>query len=332
MINKLTYIESTGVNPYKNLAMEEYLFSHCGEDEAILYLWQNQHTIVIGRNQNAWKECQISRIEEDGAVIARRLSGGGAVFHDLGNLNFTFLVSKENYDLKKQLDVILKAVQKLGIHAEASGRNDILVDGKKFSGNAFHEHRGRRYHHGTLMVNVKLDELNKYLNVSKKKLESKGIASVRSRVTNLLEYNPELTIDALKKALRETFEEVYGYESKEIKETDLDQKEVDTLYDKYSSWEWIYGREFEFQYEVSERFDWGQIDMQFQVDSGMVVDVAVYSDSLKPDVIGQIPEQLKDQKYNNQLMADQIGRLHSEDEQEEKMFRDIEGWVRKVEL
>ena len=113
MINKLTYIESTGVNPYKNLAMEEYLFSYCGEDEAILYLWQNQHTIVIGRNQNAWKECQISRIEEDGAVIARRLSGGGAVFHDLGNLNFTFLVSKENYDLKKQLDVILKAVQKL---------------------------------------------------------------------------------------------------------------------------------------------------------------------------------------------------------------------------
>ena len=206
------------------------------------------------------------------------------------------------------------------------------MDGKKFSGNAFHEHRGRRYHHGTLMVNVKLDELNKYLNVSKKKLESKGIASVRSRVTNLLEYNPELTIDALKKALRETFEEVYGYESKEIKETDLDQKEVDTLYDKYSSWEWIYGREFEFQYEVSERFDWGQIDMQFQVDSGMVVDVAVYSDSLKPDVIGQIPEQLKDQKYNNQLMADRIGRLHSEDEQKEKMFRDIEGWIRKVEL
>ena len=125
MINKLTYIESTGVNPYKNLAMEEYLFSHCGEDEAILYLWQNQHTIVIGRNQNAWKECQISRIEEDGAVIARRLSGGGAVFHDLGNLNFTFLVSKENYDLKKQLDVILKAVQKLGVHAEASGGTDI---------------------------------------------------------------------------------------------------------------------------------------------------------------------------------------------------------------
>ena len=103
MINKTAYIESTGTNPHKNLAIEEYLFSRCGEDEVILYLWQNQNTIVIGKNQNAWKECQISRIEEDGAVIARRISGGGAVFHDLGNLNFTFLASKENYDLKGSL-------------------------------------------------------------------------------------------------------------------------------------------------------------------------------------------------------------------------------------
>ena len=111
MIKKTTYIESTGVNPHKNLAMEEYLFSRCGEDEAILYLWQNENTIVIGKNQNAWKECQISKIEEDGAVIARRISGGGAVFHDLGNLNFTFLVSKENYNLKRQLEVILSQQQ-----------------------------------------------------------------------------------------------------------------------------------------------------------------------------------------------------------------------------
>lgn len=332
MVNKVTYIESTGVNPYKNLAIEEYLFSRCEEDEAILYLWQNQNTIVIGRNQNAWKECRISRIEEDGAVIARRLSGGGAVYHDLGNLNFTFLVRKENYDLKKQLQVILKAVQKLGIQAEASGRNDILVDGQKFSGNAFHEHKGQCYHHGTLMVNVKLDELNKYLNVSKKKLESKGIASVRSRVTNLLSYNPELTIEQLKMALKETFEEVYGFESKIMKEDELDQKEIKSLYEKYSSWDWIYGRQFEFQYEVSERFAWGQVDIQFKVDSGMITDVAVYSDSLKPEVIQEISERLRDIRYNNQGMGDRIAELHSEDEQKEQMFRDVEGWLRAVEL
>lgn len=332
MIHKISYIESTGVNPYRNLAIEEYLFSRCREDEAILYLWQNQNTVVIGRNQNAWKECRISKIEEDGAVIARRLSGGGAVYHDLGNLNFTFLVRKENYDLQKQLEVILKAVQKLGICAEASGRNDILVEGQKFSGNAFHEHRDHCYHHGTLMVNVKLEELNKYLNVSKKKLESKGIASVRSRVTNLTAYNPQMTIAQLKAALKQTFEEVYGLESKTLREEELDREEVQTLYEKYASWDWIYGRQFEFQYEVSERFGWGQVDVQFEVDSGMITDVAVYSDSLKPEAIQRIPERLKGIRYNNQMMGDQIGSLHSDDAQEEQMFRDIEAWLRKAEL
>lgn len=332
MISRTAYIESTGVDPHKNLAVEEYLFSRCREDEVILYLWQNENTIVIGKNQNVWRECQISRIEEDGAVIARRISGGGAVFHDLGNLNFTFLASKENYDLKRQLQVILKAVQKLGIHAEASGRNDILVDGLKFSGNAFHEHKGRCYHHGTIMVDVKLGELNKYLNVSRKKLESKGIRSVRSRVANLTDYNPELTIGQLKKALKETFEEVYGHESRTVRETDLDGQAVRELYKKYASWDWIYGREFEFQYEISERFDWGQVDIQFQVDSGRIAEAAAYSDSLKPEVIQRLPEALRGIRYNNQVMGDKVGELHSEDEQEEMMFRDIEAWIRKAEL
>lgn len=332
MIKKTAYIESTGVNPHRNLAVEEYLFSRCGEDEAILYLWQNENTIVIGKNQNAWRECQISRIEEDGAVIARRISGGGAVFHDLGNLNFTFLVSKENYNLKRQLEVILRAVQKLGIHAEASGRNDILVEGQKFSGNAFHEHKGRCYHHGTIMVDVKLGELNKYLNVSKKKLESKGIKSVRSRVTNLISYNPELTINQLKKALRETFEEVYGHPSRIIKEEELDKQAVQELYEKYASWEWVYGKEFEFQYEVSERFEWGQVDIQFQVDSGQIVEAAVYSDSLRPEVIQKLPRELKGIRYNNQGMGDRIGMLHSDVPEEEEMFRNIEAWLRRVDL
>ncbi len=332
MINKTAYIESTGVNPHKNLAIEEYLFSRCEADEIILYLWQNQNTIVIGKNQNAWKECQISRIEEDGGVIARRISGGGAVFHDLGNLNFTFLVSKENYDLKRQLGVILKAVQRLGIHAEASGRNDILVDGQKFSGNAFHEHKGRCYHHGTIMVNVKLGELNKYLNVSKKKLESKGIKSVRSRVANLIDYNPGLTIEQLKKALRETFEEAYGHESRIIREEELDRQAVQELYEKYASWDWVYGREFEFQYEVSERFCWGQVDIQFQVDSGLITDAEVYSDSLKPEVIQELPKVLKGIRYNNQRIGEKIGELHSDDVQKEEMFRDVESWLRKTEL
>ena len=154
MSKRLTVIEGISTSPYENLALEEWLLNHVAADEVILYLWQNQHTVVIGKNQNAWKECNITTLEADGGHLARRLSGGGAVYHDLGNLNFTFLAQKENYDVSKQTDVILNALAALGIVAEKSGRNDILVDGRKISGNAFYDHKGRCYQHGTLLLNV----------------------------------------------------------------------------------------------------------------------------------------------------------------------------------
>ena len=213
MIEKITYIESNQFSPYRNLAVEEYLLLHCEDKECILYLWQNQNTVVIGRNQNAWKECKVESLEENGGHLARRLSGGGAVYHDLGNLNFTFLVSKENYSIDRQLEVIVKAVQKLGAKAEKSGRNDILIDGKKFSGNAFYEQEQHCYHHGTLMMNVNKEMLSKYLTVSKEKLQSKGVDSVKSRVTNLVDYIPDLTLEALKKGeLKETHLAVYYFD------------------------------------------------------------------------------------------------------------------------
>ncbi|MGC4020145.1 MAG: lipoate--protein ligase [Muricomes sp.] len=199
MIDEIMYIESGQTDPYENLAVEEYLLNQCKENQCILYLWQNRRTIVIGRNQNAWKECLVEKLENEGGHLVRRLSGGGAVYHDTGNLNFTFLVRKENYDVDRQLEVILKAVRKLGVHAEKSGRNDILAEGKKFSGNAFYEKSGRCYHHGTLMLNVDIGDLSKYLTVSKEKLQSKGVDSVKSRVTNLKEFAPDITLDALKK-------------------------------------------------------------------------------------------------------------------------------------
>ena len=144
MIRKIYFYISDCIDPYTNLATEKTLLDCVGDNEIILYLWQNQNTVVIGKNQNALTECRCALLEEDGGHLARRLSGGGSVFHDLGNLNFTFLCAKENYDLSRQMQVIKEACALGGISAEISGRNDILADGKKFSGNAFYNNPCKR--------------------------------------------------------------------------------------------------------------------------------------------------------------------------------------------
>lgn len=332
MIHRITYVESHETSPYQNLAVEEYLLLHCAEEECILYLWQNQHTIVIGRNQNAWKECLVSRLEEDGGHLVRRLSGGGAVYHDLGNLNFTFLVRKENYSIDKQTQVILRAVQKLGIEAEKSGRNDILVDGKKFSGNAYYEQSSHCYHHGTLMVNVNLGELSKYLTVSKEKLHSKGVDSVRSRVTNLSEFTPELTIELLKEKLLEAFEEVYEIKAEVADIADMDQKEIEESRKRFSSWNWIFGRKIDFQYELSNHFSWGQVTLQFQVKNGKIEDMAAFSDAMKPEVIREIPNYLRGIRYKKQSICAELGLYWSADQSENAMMKEITSWLKAVDL
>lgn len=327
MIYELTYIESDGTVPYRNLAIEEYLLRHVKPEECILYLWQNQHTVVVGYNQNAWKECLVGKLKEDNGCVVRRLSGGGAVFHDLGNLNFTFLVQEENYNLEKQLDVILRAVNKLGIHAVKSGRNDITVEGRKFSGNAFLNLNRHCYHHGTLMVNVNVEDLSKYLNVSQEKLRSKGVDSVKSRVANLTEFCPELTISLLKEKLLEAFEEVYGLSAKKITPDMLEKKELDQAEEKFSSWEWIFGRRMEFQYEIDTRFPWGGVTMQLQVNKGIITDMQIYSDAMEQGFISRIPEYLKGCRYGKEDLCVGMYRVPALNDGERMMMQDIQRFI-----
>lgn len=332
MIERITYIETNSTLPYRNLALEEHLLLNCRENECILYLWQNQQTVVIGRNQNAWKECLVSRLEEDGGRLARRLSGGGAVYHDLGNLNFTFLVHKPNYNVDKQLQVIIEGVRKLGIPAEKSGRNDILAAGRKFSGNAFYEQKSFCYHHGTIMVDVNIGELSKYLTVSKEKLKSKGVDSVKSRVANLKDFVPGLTIDRLKEVLQEAFEEVYELKAGIIKETDLDIREIERLTEKLASREWKFGRKIPFEYELSHRFTWGDLTCQFHVEAGKLMETAVFSDSMKPEIMLKLPEYLNGVDYTKSAIDERLSGYQPADQQEKEMISDIRDWIKTVDL
>lgn len=325
MIEKLTYIESGQRNPYENLAVEEYLLLHCEDQECIFYLWQNQHTVVIGRNQNAWKECLITKLEAEDGHLARRLSGGGAVYHDLGNLNFTFLVRKQNYNVGRQLQVIIKGLEKLGIHAEKSGRNDILVDGRKISGNAFYEQGDNCYHHGTLMVNVNMEDLSRYLTVSRDKLKAKGVDSVRSRVGNLKDFQPDITIDSLKETLRSAFEEEYGLRSETLEWNELPKDDIKERRERFSSWEWLYGRKLDFQYELETRFEWGNLNLQFQVGSGVIQDMKAYSDSLCPEIIERLPGCLRGVRYEREAVCNAVPR-------ENAILEDIYEWLKTAEF
>lgn len=291
MINGIALYESVSNDPHYNLAVEQYLLESA-EDRCILYLWQNQNTVVIGRNQNPWKECRTTLLEEEGGHLARRLSGGGAVFHDLGNLNFTFLMPQADYDLERQLTVIQKAVCALGIPAEKSGRNDILTNGRKFSGNAFYKNGKQAYHHGTLLVDADMSKLSRYLNPSKAKLQSKGVDSVRSRVINLKEINPDLTIDMLKAALKDAFCEVYGLPLQMLTEADLMESRIRELTAHNESWNWNFGQKIPFTCECEERFPWGSLHLQLQVDNGVIHQAKIYSDSMDWESIPELEKVL----------------------------------------
>ena len=291
-----------GFDPYYNLALEEYLLSLVPETGCILYLWQNAHTVVIGRNQNPWAECRTSLLQEENGTLARRLSGGGAVYHDLGNLNFTFLCREENYDLQKQLSVIQKAVSCAGIDAYFSGRNDLLADGRKFSGNAFYHKKGAAYHHGTLLIQSDINRLQRYLSPPKAKLESKGIASVRSRVVNLTELSPSLTVDRMKSYMIQALEEIYGSQSHPLTLSAKDNAEVLQLRQRYAGEEWLFGRQMPFSCIFEGHFSFGNMELRLKVERGIICALQVYTDAMDT----QLPQMLHDTLTGCPFQADAI--------------------------
>ena len=286
MISSLKVYISNSFDVYENLAIEKLLFDNVEKNCVILYLWQNENTVVIGQNQNPWNECNCRFLEEDGGHLARRLSGGGCVFHDKGNLNFTFICYSENYDVTRQLKVIQGACALAGIETQISGRNDIIADSRKFSGNAFYNSQGKSYHHGTVMVNTNFEKMKRYLTPSEKKLNAKGVKSVQSRVVNLTEFCPDLTCEMMKEYMISSFEDIYGMKTEP---TSVDKKEIALLRELYSSTDYLYKKTPPFSLTVKDRFLWGEIEMHLDVKEGVIKNVLVYTDALD----WKLPEKIK---------------------------------------
>lgn len=284
------YSAPTG-DGWLNLARDGYFLENNKKGDVILYFYVNKNAVIIGRNQNAWKECSIANMDADGVQLVRRHSGGGAVFHDNGNLNFSFITDEKHYDLNRQMRVILNAVSKLGLKAELSGRNDITVDGKKFSGNAFSLAKGNRSHHGTILVNADLTKLSNYLSVSKEKMRSKGIDSVRARVCNLCELSSGLTVEAMRRLVIESFIEEYGAASEYVFDgTAL--AEVEERRERHASWEWRFGKTPQFDFETDKRFSFGDTQIYFNSRNGVIRETKVYSDCLDTELTTEIENAL----------------------------------------
>ncbi|MDL2236509.1 lipoate--protein ligase [Christensenellaceae bacterium OttesenSCG-928-K19] len=325
MLNKFYFYFNPEHDPHKTLALEEYMVMNVGADEIILYLYTHADTVVIGRNQNAWSECRHEQLLADGGKLARRVSGGGAVFHDIANLNFSFVVSQDNYDLHRQLKVILDAVRSFGIHAEFSGRNDILADGRKFSGNAFCHKKNNAFHHGTIMIDTDTDKLAKYLAVSKDKIESKGISSVRSRVVNLSELNPDITPELIAQALKRSFESEYGV-AQPYPITPQIENGVDEIAKRNASWEWLFGQSPSFDISISNRFAWGGIELQLSLRDALIKEARIFSDAMDADLIESIPEYLSGIRFQSQPLADAIRTIPHTQEQSQ-VLDDIADYI-----
>lgn len=287
-INKptLQIILGKQYNPYINLAIESILLDNYLKNTISLFLWKNQQTIVIGTNQNPYSECNVDTLLNEGGHLARRRTGGGAVYHDLGNLNFSFIADKDLYDVKRQMTVIQKALLNYGLETEVSGRNDISYQGRKFSGNAFAKTKFQGLHHGTILIKTDGEKLQKYLKVKPAKLHKHGVKSVASRVINLSEV-ADITSENIIPYLIKAFEEVYDNKAIEINFDDLYTEDALKLKDHISSDDYLFGKWRNFVTKKSNTFDWGSVDIELDIDEekGIIKDINIASDSLDPESI-----------------------------------------------
>ncbi|MFW0779586.1 lipoate--protein ligase [Rossellomorea marisflavi] len=297
----MKFIDNKGItDPRINLAIEEYALKNLDIDESYLLFYINEPSIIIGKNQNTIEEINTDYVEKQGLHVVRRLSGGGAVYHDLGNLNFSFITKDDGdsfHNFKKFTEPVIEALNKLGVKAELSGRNDILAEGRKISGNAQFSTRGRMFSHGTLLFDSEMENVVSALRVKKDKIESKGIKSIRSRVANISEFlEGKLTIEEFRSTLLK-----YIFNDSDVEEyvlTDEDWVRIHALSkERYQNWDWNYGKSPSFNLQHSHRFPVGQIDVRLEVRKGTIENCKIYGDFFGVGNVDEIEEKLTGTRY-----------------------------------
>ena len=293
---------NNSTDPYFNLAAEQYLLDTKQGD--IFMLWRNERAVIIGKNQNAYSELDIDYVEKENIKVVRRLTGGGAVFHDIGNINFSFIVSGEEnatLDFVRFTKPIIEAIEDLGVKdISLSGRNDILIEGKKISGNAQSCYNNKTLHHGTLLYSSDLSMLSGALKVDEEKIKSKGIKSVRNRVANIKDYILQ-DMDT-----KEFMDYLESYVSKKhnceiVDFTEEDIKAIQDLADeKYSTWDWNFGKSKEFSTQKRKRYPFGDVAVNLTAENGIIKQVKIYGDFFGVCDVCRLEEVLINVKYTRQ--------------------------------
>lgn len=282
---KCLIYESDNYCASHNLAVEEFLFGMADLGGcAILYLWQNDKAVILGRNQNAYDEVDMNAAQQLGIQVVRRMTGGGAVFHDLGNLNYTMIVPIACGKKDSMYKILTSAFGKLGVTVSIGGRNDIYIDGLKVSGNAFYTNGGCYLHHGTILVDSDLDMMNEVLCTPSGKMARHSIKSVQARVKNIKDVLPDITVKEMKLAIAEEYEKwiefAFGICSEKIQ---VDEADIEDFQQKYKDSLWNFGNGKRYEYEREERFEWGNARIAYNQKNGIMTDVKIYTDSLEVD-------------------------------------------------
>lgn len=320
-----------------NLALEEYLLINKINDDPLLYLWQNDRAVIIGRNQNIYMECNLEYAQKNNIVTVRRLSGGGAVYHDLGGLNYTVFYKNNSIYKDTIFDYILKILRGQGLHAQRSGRNDIEVDGRKVSGAAYYIGEINSFQHGCLLINSDLKKMDYVLKIYNSKIKSKNIPSIKARVMNIAEEIPGMNISLIKKAFIEKAALLSNNTSlhekcliKKINPEEMRDDKIDKLIKKYSSVEWNFDKHMNMSYEVHDRFHWGDCTMIIESDDSAIKDVKIFSDALDVDIFNDISSVLTGTVLRKILIKKRIETLNKNytgSKEKQEILEDIKDLV-----